>query len=266
VSAAAGFLVGTTRAAEAVLLSPIHLLPQWKSSRWGLHYAAHYMRLVAGASAWLYLAAAGAIVGFVTTYFTFRFLPFANYTEPLLIEELLGSTGFAVFRILVPVFATILIAARCGAAVAADIGGKVHARQYDVLKTMGIRPASYWLTGTLWAFLIGTPVLVGVAYLAAATTSLGVFTWIRPELGPDFWNLHFHRRIGSFHGVPSIGGKWWLAKTLVCGLGTAQIAYQFGVAPKRSPEAVSTAITRTILWASLFVLIVHFLFAFVEFD
>ena len=55
---------------------------------------------------------AGLIIGFTTTYFTFKFLPFRLYTQPLLIDELLASIGFALYRILVPVLATILIAAR----------------------------------------------------------------------------------------------------------------------------------------------------------
>ena len=70
----------------------------------------------------------------------FRFLPFASYTKPLLIEDLLTSMGFALYRIFVPVLATILIAARCGAAVASDVGGKSYGHQIDALRTLGVRP------------------------------------------------------------------------------------------------------------------------------
>jgi len=89
------FLAGTTRAVERVLAAVVALLPVWRRPLWGLRFLLHYLRLVAGPSAWAYLAISGAIVGFVTTYFTFRFLPFANYTELLLIEDLLTSMGFA---------------------------------------------------------------------------------------------------------------------------------------------------------------------------
>ena len=41
--------------------------------RWGLRFFAHYLRLVGGVSAWVYLILAGLIVGFTGTYFTFRF-------------------------------------------------------------------------------------------------------------------------------------------------------------------------------------------------
>lgn len=261
-----GFFVGTSRAIEAAASMMFRLVPSWRSPRWGARYVAHYLGLVAGPSAWAYLLAAGGILGFVTTYFTFRFLPYAKYTEPLIIEDLLISMGFALFRILAPVFGTILIAARCGAAVASDIGGKVYGRQYDALITFGVRPETYLLTGTLHAFLLGTPLLVAMAYVASSATSLAVFTWIRPELGPDFWNLHFHRELWKDNGWLYAGWHWWLAKVLLCGLGTATIAYRLASRPKRSPDEVSAGITRTILWSTLFVLVIHFGFAFYEFE
>ena len=49
--------------------------------------------VVASPSAWVYFGAAGVIAGFVSTYFTFKFLPFRAYTEPLLTEELLHGLG-----------------------------------------------------------------------------------------------------------------------------------------------------------------------------
>src|SRR5690606_9496027 len=70
----ADFLVATSRTAEEVLLTPWRLLPLWRSPLWGLRWMWHYLTLVAGPTAWMYIAIAGAIIGFVTTYFTFRFL------------------------------------------------------------------------------------------------------------------------------------------------------------------------------------------------
>ena len=75
------------------LLFPGRLVPRWKSPAWGLRYLLHYLRLVADPSSWLYIAVAGAISGYVATYFTFRFLPFRSYTEPLIIENLLAALG-----------------------------------------------------------------------------------------------------------------------------------------------------------------------------
>jgi ABC-type lipoprotein export system ATPase subunit/ABC-type transporter Mla maintaining outer membrane lipid asymmetry permease subunit MlaE len=259
------FLAGTTRAVESLAGAALALLPGWRRPLWGLRFLLHYLRLVAGPTAWAYLAISGLIIGFVTTYFTFRFLPFARYTEPLLIEDLLMSMGFALYRILVPVLATILIAARCGAAVASDVGGKSYSRQLDALRTLGVSPRFYLLTSILYSFLLGTPLLTWISYQASAATSLAVFTATHAERGPDFWYSHFHRRLIVPDEALFAGTGWLLAKLLLCAFGIGLIAYHRGAAPKYSGRDVSDAITSSILWSTLYVLVVHFVFAFLEF-
>ncbi|MBI1901320.1 MAG: ABC transporter permease [Planctomycetia bacterium] len=241
-------------------------MPLWKSPLWGLRYLAHYLRLVADPSAWLYLGLAGAIVGFVSTYFTFLHFPYARFTAPVLTDEVLKSLGFAMYRILVPVMATILIAARCGAAVASDVGGKVYGQQLDALRTFGVRPSRYVLTGICWAFLIGTPLLVGISFLVAKITSLIVFTSFEPAWGPYYWDQHFHRILREPGQAFYNGTGWLLLKVLLCAAGIAQIGYHRGASPKYSGRDVSAAITSTVLWSTLYVLAVHFALAFFEFD
>ena len=259
------FFANSSRAMQACLEVPWRLIPIWKSPRWGARFFLHYLRLVSSVSAWVYIAVAGTIIGFVSTYFTFRFLPNANYTKPLLIEDLLRSMGFALYRILVPILVTILIAARCGAAVASDVGGKRYGRQIDALRTLGVDPRRYLLTGILYAFLIGTPWLLLIGYAAAAFTSLVVFTATHPTRGPWFWQLHFHRELVVPDQQFYLGTPWLMAKTAVCAVGIALIAYARGASPKDSSRAVSWGVTSTILWATLYVLFVHFVFAFLEF-
>jgi len=257
-------LVGTSRVVEQLVAVPWKLMPRWPSLRWGLRFLGHSTRLVAGPSAWIYVAIAGMILGFVTTHFTFHFLPYSRYTEPLLRENLLHAIGFALYRVLVPVLATLLIAARCGAAVASDIGGKAYGRQVDALRSFGVRPDRYLLTGTLWAFLVGTPLLVAAAFVIARWTSLAVFAARFPELGPDFWHQHFHWNLLAGGGLWR-GTTWVLARCLCCGLGVGLIAYHQGMQPKSSSNDVSTGVTRTILWSTLLVLMIHFVFTFFEF-
>ncbi len=170
----------------------LSLIPIWKNPLWGFRFLGHYCRLVFGPTAWIYLLLAGIINGFVTTYFTFKFLPFASYTEPLLIEDLLTGLGFATYRIFVPVLACVLVAARCGAAVTSDIGGRQFGHQIDALKSLGSNPRAYLLTPILWAFLLGMPILYGVSYWGARMTSLITFVLSYPERGPDFWYQYFH--------------------------------------------------------------------------
>ena len=266
-----GSLIGdffevTTRVAHSVIDMPLRLLPLWRSPRWGLRFAWHYLRLVAGPSAWLYIAVSGMIIGFVSTYFIFRFLPYVQYTEPLIIENLLHAIGFSLYRILVPVLSIILIAARSGAAVASDVGGKSYGKQMDALTTLGAPPKRYLLSGILYAFLIGTPLLLAIGYVVATVTSLLAFVATHPEHGSLFWDLHFHRELRE-PGAWWYGGTWWLlAKTLTCAAGMALISYYRGARPKSSSRGVSEGITSAILWSTLFVLFVQFVFSFFEFD
>ncbi|MCH2183048.1 MAG: ABC transporter permease [Mariniblastus sp.] len=260
------FLEGTANFARAALDGVVSLVPTWKTPRWGFRFLAHYARLVAGPTAWIYLIIAGIISGFVVTYFTFKFLPYAAYTEPLLLEDLLTALGFATYRIFVPVLACILVAARCGAAVTSDIGGRQFGNQIDALKTLGASPRGYLMTPIVWAFLVGTPLLTLVSYGAASTTSLVTFVHSNPDQGPDFWNYHFHRGLFEIGAFWYRGTGWLLAKLLVCGFGVAVISYYLGRLPKYSSSDVSRAVTSTILWSTLYVLLVHFLFAFYEYE
>jgi ABC-type transporter Mla maintaining outer membrane lipid asymmetry ATPase subunit MlaF/ABC-type transporter Mla maintaining outer membrane lipid asymmetry permease subunit MlaE len=259
------FLAGTTRMLEATAQLPVRLLPLWKSPFWGLRYLVHYLRLVAGTSAWVYIAVAGIIIGYVLTHFTLEYFPHARHVKSVLLDDILRALGFMLYRVFVPVLATILIAARCGAAVASDVGGKTYGQQMDALRTFRINPASYLLTGILWAFVIGAPLLVGISFFLAKYTSLVAFLLVHTE-GADYWNLHFHRELVEPGRWLYVGTDWLLAKVLFCAVGVALIAYFRGARPKYSNRDVSTGITTTILWATLYTLVVHFAFAFVEFD
>ncbi len=265
------FLVASGSAVIAAVRLPWDGLPRFPRARWGLRFCAHYLRLVGGPSAWVYLILAGLIVGFTSTYFTFRFLPFRLYTQPLLIDELLASIGFALYRILVPVLATVLIAARCGAAVAADVGVKRYGGQVDALRTLGVGPRPYLLVPILVAFVVATPLLEWLSYSAARWISLITFSWSHPTIGPYFWAQHFERNLEApgattpWDRALRSGWGWVLAKNVLCGVGTAAIAYYRGLAPKGSARDVSDAITSTVLWTTLYVLVVHFVVALLEF-
>lgn len=265
-SLAKKFFQGTTKAIEALLIGTLSLVPTWRNVRWGFKFLTHYAKLVAGPTAMVYLAIAGIIVGFVTTYFSFEFLPFATYTEPLLIEDLLGAMGFAMYRIFVPVLATVLIAARSGAAVTADVGGRQYGNQLDAMNSFGASPRSYLLTPIMLSFLIGTPILTMISFWTAKVVSLLAFVWTHPEHGPNFWDYHFHTQLEVLGQTFYFGSGWLMGKLLCCGLAIGMISYFQGLSPKFSTTDVSKSVTRTILWATLMVLTIHFVFAFFEFE
>ena len=265
------FLAATGSTLLATLRLPWDALPIFPRWKWGLRFFAHYLRLVGGPSAWIYLILAGLIIGFTSTYFTFRFLPFRVYTQPLLIDELLATIGFALYRVLVPVLATILIAARCGAAITADVGVKQYGGQVDAMTTLGVKPKSYLLVPIIMAFVVATPMLEWLAFTSARMMSLATFTSTHPNIGPYYWGQYFFRNLvsidqrGPFGLTLYTGWDWVLLKNLLCGVGTATIGYYRGLLPKNSASDVSSAITATVLWTTLYVLVVHFVVALFEY-
>ena len=259
------FLERTGQGVEELLCLPWALLPLWSSIRWGLRSTRHYLWLVAGPSACIYIVVSGIILGFVTQDFLFRYLPFRQYTEPLLIENLLHATGFSLYRFLVPILASILIAARSGAAVAADVGSKVYGNQIDAMKTIGMEPRRALRTPILYAFLVGTPFLSLLSYVAASTTAAIAFLATHAEEGIAFWDAHFHKELRDPTSFLFYGTDWLLAKLVCCALGIGMIAWSCGATRKESGTEISTGVTRTILWSTLLVLFVHFVFSLLEF-
>jgi ABC-type transporter Mla maintaining outer membrane lipid asymmetry permease subunit MlaE/ABC-type ATPase involved in cell division len=265
-SAAAGeFMRLTGQSCEEVLLLPWSLLPLWNNALWGFRFTWHYLVLVSGWSACIYISVAGMIIGYVAQDFVFRYLPFRQFTEPLLTENLLHATGFSLYRFLVPILSTILIAARSGAAVAADVGSKVYGSQLDAMCTLGINPVRTLRTPVLYAFLIGTPLLSFIGYAAASMMAAMAFLLSHPDLGIAFWDGHFHHYLRNPGSVFFRGSGWLLGKLLCCGAGIAVISWNCGIAPKQSGADISRGVTRTILWSTLFVLSVHFVFSLLEF-
>lgn len=262
----AGDLLATsTCAAEATFKSLLRLLPTWRSPFWGLRFFWHYLGLLASPSSLIYFGAAGLIAGLVATHFTFKFLPFKAYTEPLITEELLHGLGFSLYRIVIPVLLTVLLAARGGAAIAADIASRSYSRQVDALRSFRAHPDAYLLTNILHACLLATPLLILLGFFVAKVTSLVVFSYNYPQHAPLFWDGHFHRDLRVPGALLYRGSGWMMLKVLLCGFGTGAIAYFQGLRPKSSAVDVSRSITQTIIWATLFVLLVHFAFAFIEF-
>jgi ABC-type multidrug transport system ATPase subunit/ABC-type transporter Mla maintaining outer membrane lipid asymmetry permease subunit MlaE len=251
---------------EAALEAARFALPLWPRAKWGLRYFLHYAGLVASPGAFLYVAAAGSIAGFVSTYFTFEHFPYRSYAEPLLAEEVVGSLGFLLYRIVVPVLATVLVAARCGAAVAADAGNRSWSGSAEAMRSLGADPRRYLYTGILWAFLAGTPLMTAAAFLAGRAASLAAFLLHHPAESPWFWDLHFHRFIaGPSGGFPYEGTGWLLAKVLACAALVAVAAWRRGSSPKASVVSVNRGITSTVILATLLVLLAHLAFAFFEF-
>lgn len=282
---AVGWALEATGAAVATLLAPLVALTPLDGlvggrdaglaqsrrfpllSRWWWRYLGHYLRLLLVGSAIPYIMMAGAIAGFVATHFTFTFLPSPHLTEPLIIDDVLPGLGFALYRIIVPVAATLLLAARNGAAIASDVGNRSYGNQLLAMRSLGASPRAYLLGPAFVASLVATLVLTLLCFYVAELTSLIVLGFTRPELSPDFWAAKFAARLGPL-GLWGLGKGcgFVVAKALLCGAGVAAVAYACGREEMSEASAVSTATTRAIIGATTLVLLVHFVLVLLEFE
>jgi ABC-type transporter Mla maintaining outer membrane lipid asymmetry ATPase subunit MlaF/ABC-type transporter Mla maintaining outer membrane lipid asymmetry permease subunit MlaE len=253
---------------DVVIYLRFFLFPYYKKFRWGAKYFWHYFKIVGivSISNIIYLTIAGVIIGFVATYFVFKLLPYRHILEPLLLEELIQGIGYTLYRIMIPVIATILIAAKNGAIIAADISTRRYSQQILAMQTLNIPYKQYLLTGILWSFVINTPLLVMfVSFYASKLTSLIVFKWSQPELSYYVWNKFFNNTLGDEWFFVN-GWKWVLPKTAICGLLIGIIAFYQGDKEKRSIKDVNQSVTYTIVISTIVVLLVHFVFAFFEYS
>ncbi len=252
-------------AGERVVLGLAQLLAWPVRIRWVIPLLRHDVRLLMGKGAIVYILTAGLIAGFVSTHFTFEHLPYRKVLEPFVVEDVLAGIGFTLFRVIVPVLTTILIAARCGAAAAADIAVKSHTGQIDALRTVGAAPERYLLTPLLWVLAVGSVLMGAIAYGAALVASLLTFCGRYPELGALFWSRWIHEQLATQHGGWSVASTWAAFKLATCGWLTGLIAYHCSHGPKRTEREVTGAVTRTVLLATLAALVVHVVTAMVEF-
>lgn len=125
-------------------------------------------------------------------------------TAPLLVEKGMGSAvgglvGFSMAKELSPIMMAILIAGRCGSAMAAEIGSMRVYQEIDALRTMNINPVQFLVLPRLVAIAAALPMLVmfsilvgwlGGAVVAAVTSQIDIsfqtfFGTMRDAVGPE---------------------------------------------------------------------------------
>lgn len=178
------------------------------------------------------------------------------YSADLLVRygaaNLAGATvGLAVCREIAPVLAGIMVAARCGSAMAAQIGTMAVTEQIDALRALNVHPTNYLVVPRVVAAVTMLPILcmVGVfsgvfgGYLvsvelsgvASGTFMSSVRQWVDPD---DFQN-----------------GMW---KTVVFGLIVAIVACQQGMRTSKGAVGVGEATTRTVVITMVLIYVANY--------
>lgn len=192
----------------------------------------------------------------LTTFFSGAVL--ALYTSEFLLKygagQFVGSAvGLAVTREIAPVLAGIMVSARCGSAMAAQIGTMAVTEQIDALRMLSVHPTNFLVIPRLLASIVMLPVLalVGVhsgiigGWMVAVSAGLpsGSFwrslqTWVEP------WDV--------------VGG---LLKTPFFGLIIALVACQQGLATTQGAVGVGKATTRTVVLSMVLVYVANYFLA-----
>lgn len=175
------------------------------------------------------------------------------------LQEKIGAIIGATFlREMGPIWCAIIILARVGASIAAELGTMVVNEEVDALRSMSINPLRYLVLPRILALVIAMPLLTAIAdfvgLAGGAIVSQAMFDVTIAKFkesaimllnGPDFW-----------YGVFKSG-------IFACIIGT--IACDRGLNTSDGAEGVGRATTSTVVLAVVFVLVSDFVLnAFIQ--
>ncbi|AET90220.1 MULTISPECIES: lipid asymmetry maintenance ABC transporter permease subunit MlaE [Caballeronia] len=205
-----------------------------------IHFVGNYSLVI--------IAVSGLFVGFVLGlqgYYTL-----SRYGS----EQALGLlVALSLVRELGPVVTALLFAGRAGTSLTAEIGLMKAGEQLTAMEMMAVDPLKVVVAPRMWAGIVAMPVLAAIfsavgivgGYVVGVIligVDPGAF-WSQMQGGVDVW-----RDVGN--GV---------IKSIVFGFAVTFIALFQGYEARPTPEGVSRATTKTVVYASLAVLGLDFL-------
>ncbi|EEA03045.1 protein of unknown function DUF140 [Burkholderia sp. H160] len=205
-----------------------------------IHFVGNYSLVI--------IAVSGLFVGFVLGlqgYYTLN-----RYGS----EQALGLlVALSLVRELGPVVTALLFAGRAGTSLTAEIGLMKAGEQLTAMEMMAVDPVKVVIAPRLWAGIVSMPIL---AAIFSAVGVLGGYVVGVLLIGVDagaFWS----QMQGGVDVWKDVGAG--VVKSVVFGLAVTFVALFQGYEAKPTPEGVSRATTRTVVYASLAVLGLDFL-------
>lgn len=252
-------------AAVAVAAGPMRASAVWRLG-WTLRFLAGYLwELCFSPSALLFVGLGSVIVGFVTTWFIFQYLPFRDLLLPIIHSDALAGLAFSEIRVLAPLTTAVLIATRNAALIGADIGHKVYSDQIKAMRNLNV-PHDIYLTGAiLTASAVASVVLVLMAECLTAWVAMVTWAFIFPDESTYMWRDQYFQRLWP-PGQLLMDGTGWIAfKAIPSIVGAAGIALYFGYRPKATVVDINQSIAQALIWGLSFVLIWQSILTLVEF-
>lgn len=180
----------------------------------------------------------------------------ALYSADLLVEygasNLAGATvGLSVVRELAPVLAGIMVAARCGSAMAAQIGTMAVTEQLDALRALNVHPSNYIVIPRLIAGVTMLPILALVGMYAGVLGGYLVSTELSSIPSGTF--------VQSIQQWVTLDDVFkGMGKTVVFGLIVPLVACQQGLRTRGGAVGVGKATTNTVVLTMVLVYVANF--------
>ncbi len=164
-------------------------------------------------------------------------------------EGLLGSAvALSMIRELGPVLAALMVTARAGSAMTAEIGIMRITEQIDALETMAINSLQYLVTPKMVASLISVPLLVAMFDVIGIGGGYVVGVKLLGVNGGAYWSS-----IESAVEWKDVYGG--ILKSISFGLIISWVCCYKGYYTKRSAEGLGKATTESVVLASVLILV-----------
>lgn len=159
--------------------------------------------------------------------------------------------SISLVRELGPVLTALMVGGRVGSGITAELGSMTVTEQVDALRSMAISPVRRLVTPRILATILMMPVLTALADFLGILGGLGIAVLELNTTPQDY--------LGSIWSYLQIGDiTSGLAKTLFFGLEIAAIGCYNGLQVQGGAAAVGVSTTRTVVFASICVLVSDF--------
>jgi phospholipid/cholesterol/gamma-HCH transport system permease protein len=163
-----------------------------------------------------------------------------------------GLVAVSLTRELAPVFSAIMVTARAGSAMAAELGNMRVTEQIDAIATMGVSPVQYLLSPRLFASVVMVPLLcILYSTVGMCGSYLVAVLWLGGDPGA------FFQSVRDF-AIPmdiSMG----IIKACVFGFVVSAISCRHGFFAGGGARGVGVATTRAVVESCVTILVVNYI-------
>lgn len=163
-----------------------------------------------------------------------------------------GVVALTLSREMAPVLTAIMVSARAGSGMAAELGNMRSSEQIDALETMAVNPVQYLVVPRMIAGLVMVPALALIFFLVGVGGAWAVGVW-GLSLDPGI----FADRIRTMLKPSDI--MQGLIKSLVFGFAVTLIACRHGYFASGGAVGVGQATTKAVVWGVVGVFMLDYL-------